>query len=106
MYIRFSCEVESALIVQQSQVTENVLLDFFGRGLRIDFLQVRDDLLNAVLAIATLDDFKTRAIQTKRAFGHQENALLVVFSEATAQRQMWATAQLRGHSIAPGDKSF
>jgi hypothetical protein len=86
-YSRFSCEVESALIVQQSQVTENVLLDFFGRGLRIDFLQVRNDLLNTVFAVATRDDFKARTIQTKGALGHEENALLIVFPEAAARRK-------------------
>jgi len=89
--LRLSCvrgnEIEGALVVEQSEVAKNVLLDFFGLRLRIDFLQFADDFLHGVFAVAARNDFKTRAIQAQGALRHEEDALLIVFSEAAARRK-------------------
>ena len=63
-------KIQSALVVQQFQIPENVLRYFFWRGFGINFLQLADDLLHGVLTVATLDDFEAGALQTECAFGH------------------------------------
>src|ERR1700732_2181817 len=97
-YIWFSCEVEGTLVVQQVEIAENVLLDFLGSGLRINFLQFADNFLHGVFAIATRNDFETGAIQAQGAFRHEEYALLVVFSEAAAGRETRMGQQIGRHA--------
>ena len=40
-------------------------------------MQLGNNLLDGVLAVTTLDNFKARAVQAQGAFGHKQNALLV-----------------------------
>jgi hypothetical protein len=80
-------EIQGALVVEELEVAENVGFDFFGGGLGIEFLEGRDDLLDGVLAVAALDDFEAGAEEAEGAFGHEEDALMVVFTEADAGGQ-------------------
>jgi hypothetical protein len=81
-----SPEIKGALIAEQTEIAENVLLDFFRLRLRIDFLQFADDFLNGVLAVAARNNFKTRTIEAQDALRHEEYALVVILSEAAAGR--------------------
>jgi hypothetical protein len=56
-------EVQGALFLQESKITEDVLLDFVRLGFRINLLQVRDDLVDGMLAVAALDDFEAGAVE-------------------------------------------
>lgn len=44
-------------------------------------------MLDRVLAVAALDDFKAGADEAEGAFGHEQDALLVVFAEADARSE-------------------
>jgi hypothetical protein len=93
-----SLEVEGALVVQQSQVAEDVGFDLFWLGFGIDLLQIGDDLLDGVRAVAALDDLETWAIQAEGAFGHEENALvLAVVAQAAARGETRVAIQVRRH---------
>ena len=50
-------EIECTVFLQESQIAQDVLLDFLWLGFGIDFLQIGDDLLDGVLAVAALDNF-------------------------------------------------
>src|SRR6266705_882090 len=73
-------EIKSTFLLQKSEVAENVLLDFMRLGFGIDHLQVRDDLLDGVFAVAALDDLQTRAVEAQRALRHKQSVLSIVFS--------------------------
>jgi hypothetical protein len=73
-------EVEGALVMEESKITENIGFDFFRFRLAIDLLEFADDLLNGMLAITPLNDFEARTIQAQSALGHQKEVLLVVFA--------------------------
>jgi len=75
-----SCEIDCALVVQTRQVVEDVGLDFFWLGFRVNLLQLTDDLPHGTLAVAALDYFEAGAVKAEGAFGHQEHALLIIFS--------------------------
>jgi hypothetical protein len=57
--------------MEPSQVIQDIGLDFFWFGFRVNLLQLGDDLLDGVFAVAALDYFEAGAIETQRAFGHQ-----------------------------------
>src|SRR5438445_850974 len=92
-----SFEIESAFFLQESKVAENVLLDFLRRGFGIDLLQIRNDLLDGVPAVAALDNFQAGAVQAEGALGHQQHALLVVFAKPATRGEAWTAAQFRRH---------
>jgi hypothetical protein len=77
-------EVEGALVLEKLEVADDVGLYFRGVGLGVKSLEFGDDLVNGVLAVATLDDFQARAVQAEGAFGHQEDLLVVVLAQADA----------------------
>src|SRR2546427_5926303 len=72
-------KVESALFLQKSEIAKDVLLDLVRLGFGIDFLQVHDDLLDGVLAVATLDNLQAWAVQAQGAFRHEQRTRLLVF---------------------------
>ena len=82
-------EVEGALVAEEREISQDVLLDFFGFGFAIDLLEFRDDFGDAVIAVAALNDLKTGAIQSKSAFGHKEDALIFAFAQANAGGETW-----------------
>ena len=57
-----SLEVESPLFLKALQISEDILLDLLRLRFRIQFLQVRDDLLDRVVTVAALDNFQARTI--------------------------------------------
>src|SRR6266446_6559973 len=95
-------KIEGALVVQQGEIAQYILLDFFWRGLGIDFLKVRDDLPYGVLAVAALDDFEAWAVETQSALGHEQHALVVVFAEAASGGEARAAVRVRRHSNPSG----
>jgi hypothetical protein len=92
-------KVESTFLLQKCEVAEDVLFYLLRLGLGIDFLQVRDDLPDGVLAVAALDDFEAGAEQAQGAFGHEQDALLIVFSEAAAWGEAREAVQVKSHSL-------
>src|SRR5260370_19696513 len=85
-------EIESTFLLQKSEVAEDVLLDFLRRGFGIDLLQIHNNLLDGVLAVAALDDLQAGAVQAQGALGHEQHALLVVFAQTAAGSEAWTTA--------------
>jgi hypothetical protein len=75
-------KIQGALVVEELKVAEDVGFDFFRGGFGIEFLEIGDDLRDRVIAVATLDDFQAGADKAKGAFGHEQDALIVVFAEA------------------------
>lgn len=94
-----SFEIQGALFLEALQIAEDILLDFLRRRFRIQFLQVRDDLLHGVISVAALDDFQARAVEPQRAFRHQEHARrLRLFIEAAARREARALGWIGRHA--------
>jgi hypothetical protein len=83
-------EIERALFLQKGEIAKDVLLDLLRLGFGIDLLQVQNDLLDGVLAVATLDDFEAGAVQAKGALRHEQDPLLIVFAEAAAWSEVRA----------------
>jgi hypothetical protein len=76
-------EIERPLIVQSPEVAEDVICDLLWLSLRVDPLQFGDDFVNGVRAVATLDNLKAWAVQSKRPFWHMQNTgLLPLLIEA------------------------
>lgn len=63
--------------MEELEVTEDILRDFFGLRFGVELLEFRDDLRDGVIAVAALDDFEAGPVEAKRAFGHQQDVLLV-----------------------------
>src|SRR5882724_1587827 len=91
-------KIEGALVVQQGEVAQYILRDFFWRGLGIDFLKIRDYLLDRVLAVAAFDDFQAWAVEAQGALGHEQHALVVVFAKAASRGEARAAVRIRRHS--------
>ena len=91
-------KIERALVVQQRQITEDVSFDFSWFGFGVNLLQLADDLLNRVLAVATLHNFETRAVEAQGAFRHQEHALLIVFAQTHAWSEPRVRLKIRMHA--------
>ena len=92
-------KVKSALVVEKTQIAEDVGLDLLRLRLGIDLLKIVDDLLHRVLAVTTLNDFETWAVQTQSAFGHEQNMLLlVVLAEAATGSEARPRLQVRCHA--------
>src|SRR5258708_151459 len=68
-------------------------------GFGIDLLQIQNDLLDGVLAVAALDNFKAWPVQAEGAFRHEQHALLVVFAQAASGGQARAAVHLRVHAM-------
>ena len=85
--------------MQKSEVAEDVLFDLLRLGFGINFLEVPDDLLDGVLAVAALNDFEAGAEQAQGAFGHEQDALLIVFSETAARGEAREAVQVKSHSL-------
>ena len=92
-------EVEGALVMQSGQVVEDIGLDFFWFGFRVNLLQLADDLLDGVLSVAALDNFQAWAIEAQCALRHKQDTLLIVFTEATAGSESWMRLQVRCHAL-------
>jgi hypothetical protein len=84
---KLGLEIQSALIVEELEIAEDIGFDFCGLGFGIEFLEVSDDLLDGMFAVAALNDFEAGADEAKGAFGHEEDALIVVFAETDAGSQ-------------------
>ena len=98
-------EIDGALVVQKSQVAEDVCLDASWLGFGIDLLQLRDDLLHRVFAVAALDDFEAGAVQSKRALGHEQRArLLIFFIQPAAGSETRRTGQFRSHGAVVSEQ--
>jgi hypothetical protein len=82
-----SLEVEGAFGVEELEVAEDVGFDFGWLGFGVQRLEFGDDLLDRVLAVAALDNFQARAVESERTFGHEQDALLIVFAEANARSE-------------------
>ena len=91
-------EVEGTLRVEELQVAEDVLLDLFGFGFGVDLLELGDDLLNGVLAVAALDDFEARTVEAKSALGHKQDTLIVIFAEADAHSEAGPRIRIHDHA--------
>jgi hypothetical protein len=87
------------LVVEELEVAEDVGFDFFGGGFGIEFLEIGDDLLHGVFAVAALDDFEAGAEEAQGTFGHEEDALIVVFAEADAGGEAWDRIVSDGHLL-------
>src|ERR1700687_5594212 len=90
-------KVERALFLQKGEIAKDVLLNLLRLGFGIDLLQIQNDLLDGVLAVAALDNFEAGAVQAQGALRHEQNALLVVFPKAAAGSQERAAVQFRRH---------
>jgi len=90
-------EVEGALFLQKGEIAENVLFHFLWLRFRIDLLQLGNDLLDGVFAVAALDNFEARAVQTQRALGHEQNALLIIFSQTATGSEAGTAIQFKWH---------
>ena len=92
--------------MQPREVSENIFFNFLWFGLRVQLLQFGDDLLNSVLAVATLDDLKAWAVQTQRPLRHVQNARwLTLFIQSATYREAWAAVEFRRHAGSlPGQK--
>jgi hypothetical protein len=95
-------EVERTFLLQKSEIAENILFHFLRLRLRINLLQLGNDLLNGVFAVAALDNFKTGTVQAQRALWHQQDALLIIFSETATGSEARAAVQFGRHRISSG----
>src|SRR6266481_2831588 len=92
-------EIESTFLLEKSKIAEDILFDLLRLRLGIDLLQIRDDLLDGVLAVAALNNFEAWPIQAERAFRHEQHALLVVFPKAASGSQARAAMHLSVHAV-------
>ena len=90
-------EIEGTLLMQESEIAEDVLRDFLRLGFGIDFLQIHNDLLDSVLAVAALDNLEAWAVEAQRALRHEQDALLIVFAKAASWSQARAAVQFGRH---------
>lgn len=90
-------KIKGALIVQQRQIAQNIRFDFFGLSFGIDLLQIQDNLLDGVLAVAALDNLEAGAVEAEGAFGHEQHTLLVVFAKTASGSQARAAVRFRRH---------
>src|SRR6266403_2961875 len=91
-------KVERALFLQKGEIAKDVLLDLLRLGFGIDLLQIQNDLLDGVLAVAAFDDFQTWAVEAQGALGHEQHALVVVFAKAASRGEARAAVRIRRHS--------
>jgi hypothetical protein len=90
-------EIEGTLLMQESEIAKNIRFHFLRLGFGIDFLQIHDDLLDGVLAVATLDNLEAWAVEAEDAFRHEQDALLVIFPKAASWSETRAAVQFRRH---------
>ncbi len=95
--VSLQLEIESAILLQERKIAKDVLFHFLRMRLGIDFLQIQNDLLDGVLAVAALNNLETWAIQPKGAFRHKQHALLVVFAKATAGSEARPGLEIESH---------
>jgi hypothetical protein len=55
---------------------------------------------DGVLAVAALDDFEAGAVEAQRAFGHEQNFVALVFTEADAWNQVGTGILIDAHGLA------
>ena len=79
-----SLEIEGALVLEELEVAENVGFDFGGLGFGVELLEFGDDLVDGVLAVAALDDFKAGAVEAEGTLGHEQDLLVVILAESDA----------------------
>src|SRR3989449_4585800 len=91
-------KVESALFLQKGEIAKDVLLDLVRLGFGIDLLQIHDDLLDGVLAVAALDNFETWTVQAQGALRHEQRSrLLGFFIQAAAGSEARKAVEFRRH---------
>ena len=73
-------KVERPVFLQKGEIAKDVLFDLMWLGFGIDLLQIQNNLLDGVLAVAALHNLEARAVQAQSTFGHEEHALLVVLA--------------------------
>lgn len=93
----YSCEIECAVFLQQFQITQNVGFNFLGLGFGVKFLQIGDNFGNSMLAVATCNDFQAWAIQAKSTLGHEEDALVVIFTKAATWGKLGLCIRIDRH---------
>src|SRR6202140_5769136 len=91
-------KVESALFLQKDEIAKDVLLDLVRLGFGIDLLQIHNDLVHGVFAVAALDNFETRAVQAQGALRHEQRTrLLSFFVQAAAGSEARKAVEFRRH---------
>ncbi len=90
-------KVERAVFLQERKIAKDILFDLMRLGFGIDLLQIQNNLLDGVLAVAALDNFEAWAIQAEGTFRHEQHTLLVVFAESASGRQARAAVQFKRH---------
>jgi len=79
-----SLKIESALVVEELEVAEDVGFDFGRFGFGVELLEFGDDLVDGVLAVAALDNFEAGAVEPQSALGHEQDLLIAVLAVANA----------------------
>jgi len=83
--------------LQKGEIAKDVLLDLVRLGFGIDPLQIHDDLLDGVLAVAALDNFETWTVQAQGALRHEQRSRLLGFFIQSGSRERGAKAvEFRG----------
>ena len=72
-------KIDGALIMQQSEVAEEVVGDALRLGFGIERVEFFGDLLDGVFAVAKLHNFEARAVETQSTLRHQQHARLLRF---------------------------
>ncbi len=81
--------------MEELQVAEDVRFNFGGFSFGVEVLEFGDDFADGALPVAALDDFETRAVEAKGAFGHEKNLLIVVLAEADAGGETRVGVEIR-----------
>jgi hypothetical protein len=96
-------KVEGALVVQQFEVADDVGFDFVGIGLGVELLQFGDELGNGVVAVTALHNFEAGSAEPEGAFGHEQDALPLIFAETNAGSELGFGVGIDGHDELTGD---
>src|SRR3989442_10317566 len=92
-------KVERPVFLQKGEIAKDVLFDLMWLGFGIDLLQIQNNLLDGVLAVAALDNFEAWAIQAEGTFRHEQDEMLVVFAKAASRSQARAAVIFWRHCL-------
>src|SRR5215469_11752550 len=93
-------EVEGAFLLQKREIAEDVLFDLTRFGFGIEQLQLADNLRHGMLAVAARNDFEAWTIQAQGPFGHEQDALIVVFTHAASRGEARPAVQIEAHRLS------